>query len=156
WPHSSTSCTGVNQRMSNSSSQGTKNAVSDRLFSAAIACMVASGSQELSGQTAAGLPEKTRRANASTWNKRSFMAALLGVGARSFYLQADGAHERDGVGVLHDAVAHAVVEFELAVDHAVFEVDVARARAERVGHLREREIVRGDEANGAEIDEAAD
>ena len=35
---------------------GTKNAVSARLFSAAIACIVASASQGSSGHTAAGLP----------------------------------------------------------------------------------------------------
>jgi hypothetical protein len=45
--------------------RGTKNAVSATLFSAAIDCMVASGSQRSSGHTPAGLPEKTALANAS-------------------------------------------------------------------------------------------
>ena len=51
----------------------TRNAVSERLFSAAIACSVASGSQASSGQTAAGLPAKTRLVNASTWKSGIFM-----------------------------------------------------------------------------------
>ena len=45
----------------------TKNAVSARLFSAAIACIVASASQVSSGHTAAGLPRNTSVVNASTW-----------------------------------------------------------------------------------------
>src|SRR5579875_929785 len=56
WPHRSTSVLGVNQRSRYSPSSGTKKAVSDRLFSAAIACIRASGSQASSGHTAAGLP----------------------------------------------------------------------------------------------------
>ena len=55
-PHKSTSTVGVNQRSAYASPSRTKKAVSARLFSAAIACMVASGSQRSSGQTAAGLP----------------------------------------------------------------------------------------------------
>ena len=42
-----------------------ENAVSDRLFSSAIACMVASSGQVLSGHTAAGLPPNTRLVKAS-------------------------------------------------------------------------------------------
>ena len=41
-------------------------AVSDRLFSMAIACIASSGNQASSGQTAAGLPAKTAEAKAST------------------------------------------------------------------------------------------
>lgn len=66
WPQSSTSATGVNQRRSKSpSSLGTKKAVSDRLFSAAMACMRSSSSQLSRGQTAAGLPAKTESVKAS-------------------------------------------------------------------------------------------
>jgi hypothetical protein len=58
---------GVNQRRSKSPPGGSMmNAVSERLFSAAIACSSASGSQSSSGQTAAGLPEKGRSVKAST------------------------------------------------------------------------------------------
>jgi len=66
WPHRSTSSVGVNQRMRKPSVSGAKKAVSDRLFSAATACMMASGSQRSNGQTAAGLPPNTRSVNAST------------------------------------------------------------------------------------------
>src|SRR5262245_4510484 len=44
-----------------------KKAVSERLFSAAIACSTPSGSQASRGHTAAGLPAKTRSVKASTW-----------------------------------------------------------------------------------------
>jgi hypothetical protein len=37
------------------------------LFSAAIACMVASGSHACNGQTAAGLPPNNVSVKASTW-----------------------------------------------------------------------------------------
>jgi len=46
-------------------SRRTRNAVSERLFSSAIACMIRSSSQLSSGQTAAGLPSKARSAKAS-------------------------------------------------------------------------------------------
>jgi len=65
-PHRSTSVVGVNHRSANPSPSGTKNAVSDRLFSAAMACIKGSGSHARSGQTAAGFPAKTRFVNAST------------------------------------------------------------------------------------------
>jgi hypothetical protein len=72
WPHIFISTVGVNQRRWKSaslSSTGTVNAVSARLFSAAIACMTASSSQRSSGITAAGLPVSARSAKASTWKK---------------------------------------------------------------------------------------
>ncbi len=47
--------------------EGTVNAVSLRLFSAAIACITPSSSQRSSGITAAGLPVSGRSAKASTW-----------------------------------------------------------------------------------------
>jgi hypothetical protein len=49
------------------------NAVSDRLFSSAIACSTASSSHASSGITAAGLPVKGRSAKASIWAKGSFI-----------------------------------------------------------------------------------
>ena len=58
WPARAISIFGVNQRISKASPRRTKKAVSDRLFSSAMACIVASGSQDSSGQTAAGLPPK--------------------------------------------------------------------------------------------------
>jgi hypothetical protein len=45
----------------------TKNAVSERLFSAAIAWSVVSSSHASSGTTAAGLPRNTVLVKASTW-----------------------------------------------------------------------------------------
>ena len=45
WPQRSTSTLGVNQRRRQPSPSGTMKAVSDRLFSAAMACIVASSSQ---------------------------------------------------------------------------------------------------------------
>ena len=44
-----------------------KNAVSARLFSAAIDCITLSSSQYSSGQTAAGFPPNNLSLNASTW-----------------------------------------------------------------------------------------
>src|SRR5262249_30394950 len=67
WPQRSISVVGVNHRSAYSPSPPTKNAVSDRLFSAAIACSVASGSQDARGTIAAGFPANTRLAKASTW-----------------------------------------------------------------------------------------
>ena len=66
WPHSSTSTVGVNQRKLNASPCAWKNAVSERLFSAAMSCMSASGMSPSSGHTAAGLPAKGRFVKAST------------------------------------------------------------------------------------------
>jgi hypothetical protein len=70
WPQRSISTAGVNQRSSQRSPPGerrTRKAVSDRLFSAAMAWSTASGSQPSRGQTAAGLPANWRRVKASTW-----------------------------------------------------------------------------------------
>ncbi|MGH6980288.1 MAG: hypothetical protein ACREFC_03695 [Stellaceae bacterium] len=55
----------MNQRSWKPSSSATKKAVSARLFSAAMACSVASSSHYSSGQTAAGLPEKGFEVKAS-------------------------------------------------------------------------------------------
>src|SRR5580704_17024056 len=46
---------------------GTKKAVSERLSSVAISCIVVTEIQRFSGQTAAGLPPKRRLVKASTW-----------------------------------------------------------------------------------------
>ena len=43
------------------------NAVSDKLFSDAIACITSSLAGSVSTQTAAGFPEKSSVVNASTW-----------------------------------------------------------------------------------------
>ncbi len=66
-PHRSTSVVGVNQRNANPSASGTKKAVSDRLFSAAIFCISGAGSHAPSGQTAAGFPPNGWFVKASTW-----------------------------------------------------------------------------------------
>src|SRR5581483_9553455 len=47
------------------------NAVSDRLFSAATACITASAGKSSSGITAAGLPRKRWEVNASMWKRRT-------------------------------------------------------------------------------------
>jgi hypothetical protein len=66
WPHRGTSTVGVNHRMPNSSSAGTMNAVSARLFSAATACISSEDGKAASTTTAAGFPEKFRVVKAST------------------------------------------------------------------------------------------
>jgi len=58
--------TGVNQRSLKPLVDGTKKAVSERLFSSAMACSSLSSSQLASGQTAAGLPANGRLVKAST------------------------------------------------------------------------------------------
>ena len=65
-PHRSTSTLGVSQRNSNTRWRWTRKAVSDKFISAATACNQPSAGQASSKQTAAGLPEKGRSANAST------------------------------------------------------------------------------------------
>ena len=66
WPQSSTSIAGVNQRRFQSLPSATTNAVSLRLFSAAIDCINSVGRKRSSRITAAGLPANTRSAKAST------------------------------------------------------------------------------------------
>ncbi len=67
WPHRSISVTGVNHRRSWSpSARGTTNAVSDRLSSAATACIHASVVAAASTHTPAGLPANGTSVNAST------------------------------------------------------------------------------------------
>ena len=70
WPHKSTSALGVNQRSrQRPGSKGIAKAVSDRFSSAATDCIqdeVASGPGR---HTAAGLPRKASRVNASTTHK---------------------------------------------------------------------------------------
>ena len=66
WPHSGISTSGVNQRSRYCPSCGTRNAVSDRLFSAAIACSSAVSGNASSTTTAAGLPPNSRFVKAST------------------------------------------------------------------------------------------
>lgn len=67
WPHHSTSTAGVNHLGRQPSPSATKKAVSDRLFSRAIACIVASSSHASRGQMAAGLPADNVSVNAPTW-----------------------------------------------------------------------------------------
>jgi hypothetical protein len=57
----------VNQRKWKQAPFRTKNAVSDKLFSAAMDWSVASASHASNGQIAAGLPPKTLLEKASTW-----------------------------------------------------------------------------------------
>ena len=74
-PHNGTSTVGVNQRSRYRPSDGTTNAVSARLFSAATACSRASSRNRSSTTTAAGLPAKRRVAKASSWKIGTRMAA---------------------------------------------------------------------------------
>ena len=67
WPQRSTSAVGVNQRMAKRSPSFTTKAVSERLFSIAMSCMVSSGNHFSKGRTAAGFPENTLSAKASIW-----------------------------------------------------------------------------------------
>ena len=82
WPHRSISTVGVNQRRwcAGESEGGagaspgispTRYAVSERLFSAAMACRDASESQCGKCTTAAGFPPKTSRVKASIWEMGS-------------------------------------------------------------------------------------
>ena len=61
-------------------------------------------------------------------------------------LEADRAHELEGVALLDDAGSHAVVELHAPLDDLVLEVHVAGDRREGVGDTREGEVVGGDQA----------
>ena len=80
-----------------------------------------------------------------------------GAARRPSHLQPHRAHQRQRVGVVHDAVAQPVVEVAAAPSlEVVLEVDVRGARAPRgVGDPVEREVVGGDEADGAAREQAA-
>ena len=66
WPQKSTSTTGENHRIKNGIDATVSNAVSDRLFSKAMDCMVAASRFSVTVTTAAGLRWKSSSANAST------------------------------------------------------------------------------------------
>mmetsp|Transcript_6045 Transcript_6045/g.17274 ORF Transcript_6045/g.17274 Transcript_6045/m.17274 type:complete len:237 (+) Transcript_6045:339-1049(+) len=84
-PHKSTSPPGVNHRMSQASSAGepvpaslllrSTNAVSERLFSTATACIQSSSPPRCVNKTAAGLPASACGVNASTCRKSSWRFA---------------------------------------------------------------------------------
>jgi len=57
--------------------------------------------------------------------------------------------------VRHRPGLHQVVEPHLGAVEPVLEVHVGGARGERVGHGSDGQIVRGDEADGAAIQQAA-
>src|SRR5881396_3858383 len=71
-------------------------------------------------------------------------------------VQADRAHQLESVRLAYDAGMQAVVEGDPAVLEVVLEVDVGRARGEDGGDLGEREVVRGRETDGAQIDQVAE
>ena len=66
WPHKSTSTMGENHRIKNGIDATSTNAVSDRLFSEAMDCIVAASRHSVTVTTAAGLPWNSSSANAST------------------------------------------------------------------------------------------
>ncbi len=68
-------------------------------------------------------------------------------------VEADRAHQLEGVAARHDAGPQAVVEVHPAVLELILEVHVRGARREVVGDLREREVVGGDEPDRAARDE---
>jgi len=78
-PQKSTSWVGLNQRKSDEAAPTIKNAVSDRLFSAAICCSNSSGNHAFRKTTAAGLPAKVRLANASTTVNRRRLKARFEI-----------------------------------------------------------------------------
>jgi hypothetical protein len=66
-PHRSTSAAGVNHLISHSSFPRVMKAVSERLFSMAIYCIVSSVTGSVRTHIAAGFPVKGASAKASTW-----------------------------------------------------------------------------------------
>ena len=66
------------------------------------------------------------------------------------------AHQGQGIAVLDDTGAHPVVEMHLAVHELVLEVDVDGPRRQDVGDPGQREVVGGNQADRAAIDQAAD
>ena len=88
----------------------------------------------------------------STINVRSHGCCSLATS----HLDPHRAHQLQRVALGDDAGAHAVVEHHCAVFEVVFEVDVGGAGREVVGDLREGEVVRRGQADGAAADQAAD
>ena len=84
-------------------------------------------------------------------DKRICVEALRPLGLSD--LEADLAHELDGVALLHDTRTHRVVEVQGAIDHLIFEVHVRRTIPERSDDVRQREVVRGDEADRVTFEE---
>ena len=71
-------------------------------------------------------------------------------------LQPNRTHERQGIAVLDDARAHAIVESHLAILEPVFEVDVHDRGRQLVGDLGQGQVMRGHQADRAQVDQAAD
>ena len=65
--------------------------------------------------------------------------------------QADEAHQLEGVALFHHAIAQFVIEVHGAILDEILEVGVAGDGAESVRDFGEREVVRGDDADGAAI-----
>ena len=76
--------------------------------------------------------------------------------ARGSDVEADRAHQFEGVALLHHAGAQTVVELHLPFLEVVLEVDVRHPALARVHHAGEREVVGRHDPEGTVLDEAAD
>src|SRR5438093_2473974 len=71
--------------------------------------------------------------------------------ASSLYLQADRAHQFEGVALLHDAGAEPVVEDQIPGFEMILEMHIRGSGIEGVGDMRERQIMCRDQPYGAPI-----
>lgn len=70
--------------------------------------------------------------------------------------EADGAHQVKGVAALGYSGRELVVEVELVVFEAVFEMEIAGLAVHVVGHSSEGQVVSGEQADGIFLDEDFD
>jgi hypothetical protein len=84
-----------------------------------------------------------------------FHSVLVLVGRRLYiyasHVDSDRSHAGEGITMCHDVGMHTVIERHLPVAELIFEVDIGRPDPQKAGNLRKRQIVRGNESNGAAI-----
>ena len=86
---------------------------------------------------------------------RSIRHSLPALGQFASYLEPDRPHQRQCVGVLDDAGTHEVVEAHFAVLEMVGEMDVHGDRTKGGDDLGEGEVMRGDQADRAAVEQAS-
>src|SRR5438093_1494029 len=101
-----------------------------------MACIVRSSSQAWSGQTAAGLPPKSRLVNASTWYSGIFMTRRLTQGQLQEQRAGDGIDtiRSDGLEAQEPIEGDGLAHRRQRVEPHPRVADRARLGDERLGH----------------------
>ena len=71
-------------------------------------------------------------------------------------LQPDASHQFQRVAASDDAGLHFVIEDHPPVFQMILEMDVGAAPVQRLDDPRQRQVMRGDEADGAAFDQPTD